>query len=71
MKIGDRVEVVAIPEALPEDMETRALFMRCLGRHFPIADLKGRLVELEVGEVVQEPSYMHSIWIEQDYVRLA
>lgn len=71
MKIGDRGEVVAIPEALPDDTGTRALFMRCLGRHFPVVDLKGHLVELEVGEVVGEPSYMHSIWIERDYVRLA
>ncbi|WP_338694170.1 MULTISPECIES: hypothetical protein [unclassified Bradyrhizobium] len=70
MKIGDRVEVVAVPEALPEDMETRALFMRCLGRHFPVVDLKGDLVELEVGEVLEEPSYMHSIWIERDCVRV-
>ncbi|QIG96144.1 MULTISPECIES: hypothetical protein [unclassified Bradyrhizobium] len=53
MKIGDRVEVVAVPEALPEDRETRALFMRCLGRHFPVVDLKGDLVELEVGEVLE------------------
>ncbi|MCA1398397.1 MULTISPECIES: hypothetical protein [Bradyrhizobium] len=69
MKIGDRVEVVAIPDALPEDMGTRTLLTRCLGRHFPIVDLKGDLVELEVGEVVEESSYMHSIWIERDYVR--
>ncbi|WFU33011.1 hypothetical protein QA635_00645 [Bradyrhizobium brasilense] len=69
MKIGDRVEVVAIPDTLPEDMGTRTLLTRCLGRHFPIVDLKGDLVELEVGEVVEESSYMHSIWIERDYVR--
>ncbi|WP_461192629.1 hypothetical protein [Bradyrhizobium sp. UFLA06-06] len=52
MKIGDRVEVMAIPDALPEHMGTQALFMKCLGRHFPIVDLKGHLVELEVGEVL-------------------
>ncbi|MGL3212209.1 hypothetical protein [Bradyrhizobium sp. BR 1433] len=69
MKIGDRVEVVAIPDALPEDMGTRTLLTRCLGSHFPIVDLKGDLVELEVGEVVEESSYMHSIWIERDDVR--
>ncbi|MGX1102996.1 MULTISPECIES: hypothetical protein [Bradyrhizobium] len=71
MKIGDRVEVMAIPDALPEHMGTQALFMKCLGRHFPIVDVKGHLVELEVGEVLGEPSYMDSIWIERDYVRLA
>ncbi|MGY4228262.1 hypothetical protein ACVMIH_005623 [Bradyrhizobium sp. USDA 4503] len=52
MKIGDRVEVVAIPDALPEYTGTRTFFTRCLGRHFPTVDLKGELVELEVGEVV-------------------
>ncbi|MGY4197078.1 hypothetical protein ACVIM9_006419 [Bradyrhizobium sp. USDA 4520] len=69
MKIGDRVEVVAIPDALPEYTGTRTFFTRCLGRHFPTVDLKGELVELEVGEVVDESSYMYSIWIERDYVR--
>lgn len=69
MKIGDRVEVVAIPKVLPDD-ETRALFTRCIGRHFPVAGLRGHLVELEVGEAVEKPSYMHSIWIERDCVRL-
>ncbi|MGF6310902.1 hypothetical protein ABIB82_005087 [Bradyrhizobium sp. i1.8.4] len=56
MKIGDSVEVVAIPDALPDDTETRALLMKYTGRHFPVVDLKGDLVELEVGEVVEEPT---------------
>jgi hypothetical protein len=71
MKIGDRVEVVAIPEGLPETMGTRALFQSCIGRVFPIVGLKEHLVELQVGELVGQPSYMHSIWIERDYVRPA
>jgi hypothetical protein len=65
IKIGDRVEVIAIPRSLPSGMGTQALFESCVGRVFPVEgiDENGSL-ELHVGEVVGEASYMHSIWIE-------
>lgn len=71
MRIGDKVKVVAIPDELPETMGTPALFNACLGKVFPIAGFEGPLIELEVGEALGKPSYMHSIWIERDYVRPA
>jgi hypothetical protein len=71
MKIGDQVEIVSVPEALPDGMGTRALFEACVGRVFPIAGIENDLLQLEVGEVVGEPSYMHSIWIEPRCVRSA
>ena len=64
MKIGDLVVVTGVPGALPDGMGTRELFEKCLGRTFPIVGFENGLVELEVGEVLGEPSYMHSIWIE-------
>jgi hypothetical protein len=45
-------------------MGTQGLFDACLGRVFPVAGLDKGFVELHVGEVVGEESYMHSIWIE-------
>jgi hypothetical protein len=64
MKIGDLVVVIGVPSALPDGMGTRELFAKCLGRTFAIVGFENGLVELEVGEVLGEPSYMHSIWIE-------
>ena len=68
MKIGDKVRIVALPEGLPDGMGTRALFVDCLNRVFPIAGIEGNLVELEVGEMRGEAAYMQSIWIEKDFV---
>jgi hypothetical protein len=71
MKIGDRVEVVAEPGSLPSGMGTRELFEACVGRVFLIRGIdENGFLELHVGEVVGEESYMHSIWIEADCVRL-
>jgi hypothetical protein len=71
MKIGDRVEVVAVPGSLPSGMGTQALFTACVGRIFPIEGIDDNgLLELHVGEVLGEESYMHSIWIEADCVFL-
>jgi hypothetical protein len=69
MKIGDRVEVVAVPGSLPSGMGTQALFEACVGRAFPIAGIDNGLLELH-GEVVGEENYMHSIWIEANCVLL-
>ena len=76
MKIGDKVRVVGLPSSLPDDdMGTKALFQDCVNRIFPVvgivATIKGRLIELEVGEVRGQPAYMHSIWIEEECVELA
>lgn len=72
MQVGEKVRVVRLPERLPtaggDDLETRRIFELCLGREFPIVGVLNGLIELEVGEVVGEPAYMHSIWIEPDCV---
>jgi hypothetical protein len=77
MKVGDKVRVIGIPEGLPDnDIQTKQIFELCLGRIFPIEDLKQvedlpcELVELLVGEVVGEADYMHSIWVESEFLEV-
>jgi len=64
MNIGDFVEIVSVPTVLPQGMGTCELFEACVGRVVPIAGVASGLLELHVGEVVGEKSFMHSIWIE-------
>lgn len=72
MKVGDKVRVMRLPERLPpadgDDLNTRRIFELCLGRVFPVAGLSSGLIELEVGDVIGQPAYMQSIWIEPDCV---
>ena len=72
MKIGDFVRVVKIPAGLRDDgdLRTKSLFDLCLGRVFPIAGMQDGLIELHVGEVVAEPAFIHSIYIEPEYLEV-
>ena len=76
MKIGDKIRIVRLPDGLVDDerMKTKSLFELCLGQAFPIVGIVpvvetgGELFELEVGEVLGESAFMHSIWIESELV---
>ena len=72
MKIGEKVRVARVPDAVlrgkVDDLNTRRIFELCVGRVFSIAGLSNGLIELHVGEVVGQPAYIHSIWIEPDYI---
>ena len=69
MKIGDQVCVIGIPDDLPDnDMRTREVFDRCVGRVFSVVGIQVGQLELEVGEVIGEAAYMHSIWIKPEFV---
>jgi hypothetical protein len=77
MKTGDRVRVIGVPAGLGDNaISTKEVLERCVGRIFSIVNVKfleetqQQLFELEVGEVVGEPPYMHSIWIEPEFVEL-
>ncbi len=71
MKVGDKVRITGFPPSLPDnDMGTRKLFELCLGREFAVAGFEGKLLELHVGELVGEPSYMQTIWIEPEFVEV-
>ena len=77
MKVGDKVRVIGIPKGLSDnDMQTKQVFELCLGRIFPIEDIRPvkdlpyGLVELLVGEVVGEADYIHSIWVEPEFLEV-
>jgi hypothetical protein len=78
MKIGDKIRIVKLPDGLIDDQRllAKSLFELCLGRVFPIrgivpvVETSGELLELHVGKVLGEASYMHSIWIESELVEL-
>jgi hypothetical protein len=78
VKVGDRVTLVAIPADLHDDDElrTRTLFEKCLGKTFTIAALQTvdglpyQLVQLDVGRVVGKASYLESIWVEPVYLQV-
>jgi hypothetical protein len=74
LKVGDYVRVTGIPQDLPnldgDDLRTKDIFERCLGRVFPVTGFQGKWLELEVGEVVGAPACMHTIWIEPEFVEL-
>jgi hypothetical protein len=78
MKIGDTVRLIRIPSHLKDDEElkTRSLFEKCLGKVFPIAELRSvnglspQLVQLDVGHVLGKPEYMESIWVEPENLLL-
>jgi hypothetical protein len=75
MKVGARVRVIDVPEHLPiddpaDEVPLRKLFELCVGRVFPIVAIEGELAELEVGEVVGVPAYMHSIWLESAFLEV-
>ncbi|MEO1159593.1 MAG: hypothetical protein AAFW74_03925 [Pseudomonadota bacterium] len=61
VKIGDRVRLVTIPDALPPDdepgaLDTNSLFERCLGRVFCVVGLNELgYAQLDVGDVNGQP----------------
>jgi hypothetical protein len=72
LKIGEKVLVARVPDAVlrrkADHLNTRRISELCIGRVFPIAGLSNGLIELHVGEVVGQPAYIHSIWIEPDCI---
>src|ERR1700735_3147351 len=78
MKSGDIVKLVGIPLNLTnaEDMPTRTLFERCLGKPFIVEavewveDVPFPLAKLDVGHVIGEESWKHTIWVEPEYLEL-
>jgi hypothetical protein len=77
MKIGDLVRVIGIPDNLSDDADpgkfsTKAVFERSVGSVYPIIDITTEgLVELQVGEAVGVEPYLHSIWLEPEFLVFA
>jgi hypothetical protein len=77
MKIGDKIRIVGLPNGLQDgEMKTKSLFESCVGRIFPIVgivpvpEIGSELLELQVGEALGHPPYMHVIWIEKEFVEV-
>ncbi|HWF91251.1 MAG TPA: hypothetical protein VN684_03150 [Terriglobales bacterium] len=79
MKVGDKVVLIGIPSNLKDDeeLQTRALFEKCIGKIFPIKALESveglscKLVRLDVGEILGKEAFMETIWVEPEFLRKA
>lgn len=78
MRVGDTVKIIGVPANVHNDDEfrTRSLFEKCLGKTFTVAGLEAvaglpfQLIRLDVGHVLGQPSYMHTICVEPEYLEL-
>ncbi len=69
MRVGDKVRLTGIPPGIHDDekLQTRTLFEKCVGQTFTVAGLETveglpyQLVQLDVGHVIGEGSYLESI----------
>jgi hypothetical protein len=76
VKIGDKVRLIGIPPDAHDDekLQTRTLFEKCLGKIFAVAGLETveglpyQLVQLDVGDILGEASYLETIWVEPEYL---
>jgi hypothetical protein len=79
MKPGDTVKLIGIPPNLRDDadLQTRTLFEKCLGQLFVIAAVESfegvpfPLAKIDVGHVVGKEPWVHTIWVEREYLKLA
>jgi hypothetical protein len=78
VKVGDKVKLVGIPPDTRdrEDMQTRTLFKRCLGRVFKVTELEHLegllypLARLAFGHVVGKKRYSEVIWVEPEFLKI-
>ena len=78
MKAGDTVKIIGIPTHLrdEEDMLTRTLFEKCLGQSFVVVEVESTegvpypLAKLDVGHILGEEPWMHTIWVEPEYLQV-
>jgi len=76
VKTGDKVKLIGIPPNLPDDdLNTRGLFEKCMGQSFVVMGMESveglpyPLVRLDVGRVLGEEPWKHTIWVEPEYLR--
>jgi len=77
VKIGDKVRLIGIPPDANDDneLQTRTLFEKCLGKTFAVAGLETvqglpyQLVQLDVGDVLGNAAYLETIWVEPEYLQ--
>jgi hypothetical protein len=78
MNAGDTVKLIGIPPNLrdEEGMITRTLFEKCLGQAFVVVEVESiegvpyPLAKLDVGHILGEEPWMHTIWVEPEYLQV-
>jgi hypothetical protein len=78
VKAGDIVTLVGVPPHLRDrgELQTHRLFVKCLGKKFRIVriehveGLAHPLARLDVGHVLGEESWKHTIWVEPEYLQI-
>jgi hypothetical protein len=81
MKARDRVKLIGIPPDAKDDaddaeLQRRTLFEKCLGKSFLVREMENvdglpyQLARLDVGHVLGEPAYRHTIWVEEEYLEV-
>jgi len=71
LKVGDKVEIVIVPDGLLNSLDAEALGLlkSCLNRPMPIMDLDDYLVWIEVVVWQTEDEYLsHSFGLEPHYL---
>jgi hypothetical protein len=77
MKAGETVKLVGMPPNLndADDVPTRTLFEKCLGKSFVVEAVESvegvpfPLAKLDVGHIIGEESWKHTIWVEPEYLQ--
>lgn len=78
MKVGDTAKLSGIPPDVHdgEELKTRTLFEKCLGRSFVISAVESfegvpfPLARIDVGHVIGKEPGEHTIWVEREYLEL-
>jgi hypothetical protein len=72
LKIGDKIRVTGVPPGLrdEDEMLTKTVFEKCVGRVFTIRGFQDNQAELHVGRVMARKSYEESIWVEPEFIEL-
>jgi hypothetical protein len=78
MKPGDTAKLIGIPPNVRDDeeLQTRTLFNKCLGRSFVIVAVDSfegvlfPLARIDVGHVIGKEPWEHTIWVEREYFEL-
>jgi len=71
--VGTLVRLVGTPPDVvdTDELQTATLFRLCLGKTFPIREMLDGMATLDVGEILGEPSYMHTIYVEPEFLEFA
>ena len=70
--VGQKIRILRVPDGVvdTEDFPTLTMLTRCVGKIFPVMDLQGEFLAIDVGELNGKPSFMETIYIEPECVEI-